>query len=261
MKIAILYICTGKYDIFWPGFYSSCERFFCKDADKHYFVFTESKQIISQDNVNKIYQDNLGWPFNTLYRYHIFLRIQEQLANFDKVVFFNGNCLFEAQITSDEFFGKGKKLVAGIHPGFFNKAVEDYTFEKRNASLAYIERGNLYVAGGINGGDAQDFIDVCKLISANIDLDLKAGIVAIWHDESHWNAYINNNWQLLQSQINLLTPDYLYPEGWQLPFEAKILLRDKNKYGGHNLLRGIGTFQQSLLLHWLKKLLGKIRCK
>jgi hypothetical protein len=260
MKVAILYICTGKYDIFWPEFYSSCERFFCQNIEKHYFVFTDSEQIVAQDNVSKVYQDNLGWPFNTLFRYHIFLRIQERLVNFDKIVFFNGNCIFNTKIAYDEFFGKEKSIVAGIHPGFFDKMLSDYTFEKRPASLAYIEGGDLYVAGGINGGDYSSFIDICKKLSANIDRDLQAGIVAIWHDESHWNAYINNNWHVIKPQVNLLTPDYLYPEGWQLPFEAKIILRDKSKYGGHNLLRGVGTFKQHKLINLAKKLLGKVKC-
>ena len=138
--------------------------------------------------------------------------------------------------------------------------LSDYTFEKRPASLAYIEGGDLYVAGGINGGDYSSFIDICKKLSANIDRDLQAGIVAIWHDESHWNAYINNNWHVIKPQVNLLTPDYLYPEGWQLPFEAKIILRDKSKYGGHNLLRGVGTFKQHKLINLAKKLLGKVKC-
>ena len=36
-----------------------------------------------------------------------------------------------------------------------------------------------------------------------------------------------------------LSPAYLYPEGWLLPFEPIILIRDKNnpQYGGHELLR------------------------
>ena len=31
MRIGILYICTGKYDIFWKDFYLSAERYFMQD--------------------------------------------------------------------------------------------------------------------------------------------------------------------------------------------------------------------------------------
>lgn len=29
-KVAVLYICTGKYDVFWKDFYISYEKYFCQ---------------------------------------------------------------------------------------------------------------------------------------------------------------------------------------------------------------------------------------
>lgn len=261
MKIAILYICTGKYDVFWSEFYSSCERLFCPQVKKHYFVFTDSEQITTTTNISKITQDSLGWPFNTLYRYRMFLRVKEELLKFDKVVFFNGNCVFNMSISYDEFFGNNKSIVACIHPGFYNKNKSDYTLETRQNSTAYTNDRYNYVQGAINGGDAKIFIDICENLTSNIDKDLKNGIVAIWHDESHWNAYLNNNWSSIKTQVNLLTPDYLYPDGWQLPFEPKIILRDKSKYGGHNLLRGVENKDKSYLKTIYHLLRDTILCK
>jgi len=77
MKIGILYICTGKYDIFWKDFYLSSEKYLLKNHEKHYFVFTDSKTIFdaaNNKNIHVIYQKNLGWPNNALMRYHIFLK-------------------------------------------------------------------------------------------------------------------------------------------------------------------------------------------
>ena len=55
MKIAILYICTGKYNQFFNDFYSSCESKFLKGrADKEYFVFTDDLSISNQKNVHLI---------------------------------------------------------------------------------------------------------------------------------------------------------------------------------------------------------------
>lgn len=46
MKIAILYICTGKYNQFWDGFYKSSEEYFLKGkAEKEYFVFTDNMEL------------------------------------------------------------------------------------------------------------------------------------------------------------------------------------------------------------------------
>lgn len=35
----------------------------------------------------------------------------------------------------------------------------------------------------------------------------------------------------------VLTPGYAYPEGWELPFEQAILMRDKGRFGGNAFMR------------------------
>ena len=41
MKIAILYICTGRYAQFFHDFYQSAKQYFLTDEDKTFFVFTD----------------------------------------------------------------------------------------------------------------------------------------------------------------------------------------------------------------------------
>ena len=41
MKIAILYICTGKYYIFWENFYNSAQKNLFPYETKHFFVFSD----------------------------------------------------------------------------------------------------------------------------------------------------------------------------------------------------------------------------
>lgn len=229
MKIAVLYICIGEYDKLWSHFYASCEKYFCVSIEKYYFVFTDSRYIEANSTIFCIPQDNLGWPFNTLYRYRMFLRIKEQLLDFDYVVFFNANCEFTAPISIEEFFGVNKKLVACLHPGFFDKNIEVFTYEKREKSEAYICHGRHYFAGGICGGRADTFLHMCYEVLEKITKDLNKGILGIWHDESYWNAYLNNQYDEIVSYLHILTPAYLYPEGWKIPFKPKIILRDKAK--------------------------------
>lgn len=251
LKIAILYICTGEYYKFWPDFYSSCEKHFCKDEQKHYFVFTDSKKFEENNTLSIIHQDNLGWPFNTLYRYRMFLRIKEQLADFEYMVFFNANCQFMIDIRFEEFFGVDKKLVACLHPGFYNKAEQDFTYERRKESMAYVEKGKYYFAGGICGGYKDDFLKMSFQLLHNIDKDLDNGLLALWHDESYWNAYLNNEYEHIQDGLNILNSGYLYPENWSIPFAQKIFLRDKNSVLEIDKIKGLK--KRSLLYKIMSK--------
>jgi hypothetical protein len=64
-SIAVLYVCTGDYVMFWEDFFKSAEKNFAPESRKEYFVFTDSKNIYGEnkfENIKRIYQPNLGWP-------------------------------------------------------------------------------------------------------------------------------------------------------------------------------------------------------
>ena len=102
-KIAVLYICTGKYEIFWDKFYQECELSFYPNIEKHYFVFTDSHTIIqSKDGaVSTYYQIKTGWPYDTLLRFQWFMTIQDRLHEYDACYYFNANSTFRHVITED----------------------------------------------------------------------------------------------------------------------------------------------------------------
>lgn len=231
ISIAILYIALGKYDVFWDDFHKSCEQLFCPDESKHYFVFTDSENIVENKNVTKIYQDDLGWPFSTLYRYKFFLRIKDELAKFSHIVYLNGNCEFITSVPAKDFFGiKTESLVACIHPGYFDAKPSAFTTERRFASSAYISAPKKYYAGGINGGTADIFINSLEELNILIDSDLKNGILAVWHDESYWNAFLKKFSSRDINCLHELDPGFLYPDQWSLPFDMKIKLRNKSDF-------------------------------
>ena len=70
-KIGMLYICTGKYTVFWPEFYRSFEEKFLPGCEKEYFVFTDAPAIEYEDapRVHRIYQEAYPWPYSTLKRF------------------------------------------------------------------------------------------------------------------------------------------------------------------------------------------------
>lgn len=233
-KIAILYICTGNYYVFWEDFYKSSEKYFLEDCEKHYFVFTDKENLIYEDNkfVHKIYQESLGWPNNTLMRFHIFKGIEKDLINYDYVFFLNSNMKFIKEVKKD-ILPVEEGLLGVKHPGFYNKSNLEYSYDRNSNSMAYIEEGSgkYYFMGGFNGGRSEDFIKLIDNLVKNIDMDKDKNIVALWHDESHINRYF------LDKNVKVIGPEYGYPEGWDLPFEPKIIIRDKNKWGGHKKLR------------------------
>lgn len=156
-NIGILYVCTGKYDIFFDEFYESCEKYFLKNDVKTYFVFTDSEKLKEKYKDNKnivfIHQENLGWPNNTLLRYDIFYKNKDKFINEEYLYFFNANVIFKKEV-GEEFIPTKREngLVAVEHPGFINEKVKNFTYENNEKSLAYIDK-NLnkeykYVCGG-----------------------------------------------------------------------------------------------------------------
>lgn len=242
MRIGILYICTGKYDIFWKGFYLSAERYFMNSSPytREYYVFTDSISLYGEEenkHIHKIKQQNLGWPDNTLKRFHVFLKIKQQLEQETDYLFFcNANLLFKSPVDSEILPSNDSNgLVGTLHPGFYESSNKEFTYERRMNSSAYIPEGigEYYYAGGFSGGCTKAYLQLCETIKSWIDIDESNNIVAIWHDESQINKYFINN------PPYTLSPAYLYPEGWSIPFNEIIIIRDKSKkeYGGHDFLR------------------------
>lgn len=242
LKIAILYICTGKYTIFWKDFYKSCEKYFLKKHAKTYFIFTDADHLDyeSKKSVKKIYQKKLGWPFDTLMRFDMFLSQKEALQNYDYLFFLNANMLLQKEIKEDilpDKYAHGGIMVTQ-HPGYYNKPNTEFPYDRNPKSTAYIPmgEGNVLCAGGFNGGGPAEYLSMCEELSQNIHKDLDNNIIALWHDESHLNKYI------LNKKYRILPCNYCYPEDWNIPEykkDIKILLRDKakKKYGGHQYLR------------------------
>jgi len=236
-KIAILYICTGNYDIFWETFFDSAKKYLFRNHSVHYFVFTDSARIQPSENITVIFQKKLGWPYDTLLRYEMFLKIIPKLECFDFVYFFNSNLKILEEIDDKEILPLGKEeIVVCKHPGYFASSNLEYPYERNRKSTAYINYsdGKHYFAGGLNGGRKNEYISLVKTLHEMIDIDLNKKIIARWHDESHLNHYCLIN----ELNLKILNPGFLFPEEWDIPFKPKILVMDKNNFGGHDKLRG-----------------------
>ena len=241
-KVAILYICTAKYVIFWKDFFESYEKYFLPNCEKHYFVYTDAPEAYQEkecDRIHRFYQESLGWPDNTLMRFHIFSKQFDELEKYDYVFFMNANCQCMSTITEEEFLPGDKDLLVVQHPGYYNKKNTKYTYDRNPKSLAYIPKGEglYYVCGGVNGGKAKAFVALMKELMHNIDIDKSNDVIALWHDESHINHYI-----LGREDYRMLTPAYCYTEDWDMPFEEKIRVRNKQKWIDVDSVKHVGPF-------------------
>ena len=230
-KVAILYICTGKYIVFWEKFYTSSKQHLLLNTEKHYFVFTDVESLpIGEDDpkVHRIYQENLGWPGNTLYRFAMFRKIEKQLEEFDYIYFFNANYVCMKDISEEEFLPIKDELVVTRHPGYYYTRPSELPYDRNPKSTAYISyldpRSLYYFCGGLNGGGCKSYLNLINEIDRRIKKDDANGVVALWHDESHLDKYM-----LKQTRYKMLSPAYAYPEDRELFFEQKLLLLEKEK--------------------------------
>lgn len=236
-KIGIFYICTGKYSIFWEKFYLSAEKNFCPGLEKEYFVFTDQEISPKGKNVTVINQARLGWPFDTLMRFHLFNGIKDQALKCDYLFFFNANMIFLKKVMPWQIFPNEKeKIVVTRHPYYYESAIGG-PFETNTESQAFIDpkEAKFYVAGGLSGGIAKYYMEMSEIISKRIDQDLAKDIISVWWDESHLNYHYAHN-----QHFKVIDPGYIVPENRLkgFPFKAHLVVLDKENVGGHELLRG-----------------------
>ena len=236
-KIAILHIATGRYTVFWKDFYETFQKYFLSGHDRTFFLFTDDKQIETAENVVKIQQENLGWPYITLLRFDIFLSIEEQLKEYDYIFFFNANMLAIVPVGTEVLPTDQQELTVAMHPTFSLLPRVKWSYDRNPRSRAYIpfDRGECYVQGAFIGGTREGFLRMCHILSENIQDDLKRDVIALWHDESHLNHYI------LDKNPLVLHPGYVAVEGHSTPFDVKIVYLEKGhaRYGGHDYMRGL----------------------
>mgnify|MGYP001498302123 CR=1 FL=1 len=223
-EIGLLIIATNKYKEFVEPLIKSADKFFMKKKlfsqnKVSYFIFTEeSLKIDSPRDIHYIPTSHEPWPWMTLGRYKIFNEHSEKLSAMSYLYYTDVDMRFAGHVDEEILSDR----VATIHPGFLGGKG---TPEMNPNSLACVfpNEAMTYFAGGFNGGTSNEYLKMCKTLSANIDKDYKNDIIAVWHDESHMNRYFIDN-----PPTKVLEPSYCYPESWSLPYEKKLLALDKN---------------------------------
>lgn len=216
-RVGLLVVATGKYDALVAPLIESADQYFCPEHDVTYFVFTDGT-IPARDDVVRIEQNRLGWPYDTMMRCKMYAQAADRLIDMDYLFACDADMRF-VDTVGDEILSE---RVATQHPGFIGKRG---TYETRIVSTACVQdnEGAYYFAGGFYGGSRTAFLKMARAMHAAIREDLLDGLVAVWHDESHLNRYFIDN-----PPTKILSPSYCYPESWSLPYAKKLLALDKN---------------------------------
>lgn len=228
MNVAILSINIGTYTVFFKDFYETAEKYYLPEDKKEYFVFTDVNNIDHEeaDNVHLIYQENMGWPLNTMKRFHMFMGIADRLKQFDYIFYINANMYFTYPWYRS-FINPEKDLIVYEGGPLHNKPIETLPFEKNPKSNAYIapEDYHKYVRGGFIGGKVDAFMRMSQELDELTEEDLRNNIVAVVHDESFINMYVTG-----RTDVQCLGWQYMGIDNYVYPYNAPMVLKDKNKY-------------------------------
>lgn len=235
MKIAYIFIATGKYELFINGLTQSGKKNFFPEHETEFYIFTDSTLKKSDDSVKIIHQEKMGWPYDTLKRFHLINSIKDKLTH-DYIFFGNANMFFNEKIGIEILPNDDENgLIGSIHPNFYQTTHNrNFPYERNNYSKAYVpygQEGKHYYQGCFFGGRREPFLKMSEVLEKNIQTDLDNNFIAVWHDESHMNRYFIDNIP------KALDSGYVYPPSYNLPFSKKILQLGKQEYGGLNYLR------------------------
>ncbi len=218
MKVALCVIATGKYTRFLCELLGTARKFFCPGHDVEIHAFTDCSLFSLPARYWHVKHE--PWPGPTLHRYRTMLQAAEALLACDYVYYLDVDSRFVRPV-GEEIFGD---LVATIHFGYCQDRRRSFPYETRYASRAQIgpKEGVRYYCGGFQGGRAPLFVAAMQAMAAAIAEDEERGIVARWHDESHWNRYLIDHPPAI-----VLSHDYCCPPQWR-PESQRIVIVGKN---------------------------------
>lgn len=253
-KAAILYICTGAYNVFWADFYPNFERYFLPEYEKTYFVFTDADAIAHEErpNVRRIPWQARPWPYGSMDRFKAFVSQKEALQGFDYLIFANANLRCTQTVPAAMLLpdrAAGQDLFAVCHLPYYGQNPIFHPYERRRKCRAGVPYncGKYYVAGGINGGEAKAFLWLSEELLRRTEADLADGVIARCHDESQLNRLVVE----MPERFRIVGPECCVPEERPQPPEKEyIRVVQKSHYIDVDTIKGTAKPQNYIQRKW-----------
>lgn len=225
MKIAVCVIATNKYKDFIPQLSRSICKNFLLDHQIEIHLFTDGDfQCVEDDRVKCIPHsiESYGWPYATLYRYKIMTSV-EYTTDY---IFYLDVDMNINDVIGDEILGE---LVAVRHPGYYWTGWGSENVDPR--SQAFIDRPlrKKYFCGGVQGGSVKEYYKAMLVLDSMIQEDERNGVMAEFHDESHWNKYLIGK-EVTEMDCSYCMPQSIAKRNYHKiqKFPARILALEKN---------------------------------
>lgn len=227
-KIGVLLIATNHYVEFLPELLAGLDRFFMKNHDVTVFLHT-NLDISPTERIKVIKIEHKAWPHMTLDRYDIFSNHAEAYKDMDYLYYIDADSRIIGEI-GDEILAP---LLAVIHFSYDVGVVNtQQTLEINPKTVAFVPIGSnyLYVCGGFQGGKREDFIAASEMLAKGIKMDLERGVMARFHDETHWAAYVNaHHFKTVKLPTHFACPEPI-PDIYKGRTKIEFIRKDRDKF-------------------------------
>jgi histo-blood group ABO system transferase len=207
MKIAIVLVATGRlYRHFLNPIIPQIKELFTTHP-KDIFLVSDLPKCPGVHEM--LHVEHLPVPLPSLLRYHWICRLRRRLLEYDYLYYLDVDAEILKPI-GDEIL---RPLIAVRHWRWPKRELTTHaTFETRPESLAYVDPQTVagYFHGSFQGGKMRHFLRTARILRDRINQDLtnrgkgRGGMIAVWYDESHWNRFVNDNFDL----FHVLGPEY-----------------------------------------------------
>lgn len=201
-KIALCLLATRKYDQFVQPLIEDVKKYFLPNHKIEVNLFVDKIGEYEGDERVSVVQhiiESYKFPYITLFRYKIMASVKYD-ADY---IFYMDVDMGIVDTVGDEVLGD---IVAVRHPGFFNGG-GSWGDNEKSTSYTPVKNRVYYYAGGFQGGSRDKYYALMETLRDKIEEDESNGVLAEWHDETHFNRAISE-----MDGVKVLSPAYCMVE-------------------------------------------------